>query len=68
VDFEIITNKGKYNSILYEKKFHKLNFEKYLNVFEWKCVSKTCNARVYLNKNVTEIFKNNENHQNNYNE
>lgn len=40
------------------------NFVKYLCAYKWKCVNKKCNAKIYVNESLTEIFKYDIDHQN----
>lgn len=46
------------------ERFHKSNFVKYLGAFKWKFVNKKCNAKIYINENLTQIVKTDNNHQN----
>lgn len=58
MNFKIVPGERKNNLVIYEnEKFFKTKFIQSLSAYKWKCIKKKCNAKIYIDENLTEILK-----------
>lgn len=58
MNFKIVSGKRKNNLVIYKNgNFSKTQFIQRLCAYKWKCIKKRCNAKIYIDENLTEILK-----------
>jgi len=63
MNFEIVFCERKNQLILYEKcKFYNKAYVKYLDANKWQCVNKKCTAKIYVDRDMKMIVKDESSH------